>query len=154
MKNDVSRLSHTFTIGHKRVFENIQRIAIQPVVRPMRDHDVTTAATALEQHHPAATLCENPKSLYILWQEYQFGIGGRKAAKDFTAEERGAHKVTYSKRKIIWDKISTMVRASYTSDMAIEKIYTVYGLRTPVSKIIELMRNDQRTRGGHPDLNV
>lgn len=37
-----------------------------------------------------AKLCRNPKSLYILWQEFEFGIGGRKPAKAFTRAERGA----------------------------------------------------------------
>ena len=29
------------------------------------------------------------KDFYILWEEYQKGIGGRKAARVFTREERG-----------------------------------------------------------------
>jgi len=36
-----------------------------------------------------AALESNPKSLNVLRQKYTIGIGGRKAAKDFTAEERG-----------------------------------------------------------------
>ena len=39
------------------------------------------------------TLSKCPKSLYVLWQEYEFGIGGRKPAKLFSAMERG--KVKY-----------------------------------------------------------
>ena len=34
-------------------------------------------------------LSPNPQSLYLLWEEYENGIGGRKAALLFSREERG-----------------------------------------------------------------
>ena len=43
------------------------------------------------------------------------GFSGKKAAKDFTSAERGAHKTKYSFRKVFWDKISKLVRAGHTT---------------------------------------
>ena len=45
------------------------------------------------------TLSKCPRSLYILLQEYQFDIGGRKPARLFTSEERGRLNFNYSLRK-------------------------------------------------------
>ena len=56
-----------------------------------------------------ATLHPSPRTLQMLWQEWIEGIGGRKAAKDFTRVERGACKCKFSRRKIIWDLIQTQV---------------------------------------------
>ena len=74
------------------------------------DHEFSVAAApraptnlgAAQQHqpHPAephiaspsATLSRVPRTLHLLWTEYEVGIGGRKAAKDFTAHERGKEK--------------------------------------------------------------
>ena len=41
---------------------------------------------------PSATLSRVPRTLHLLWTEYEVGIGGWKAAKDFTAHERGKEK--------------------------------------------------------------
>jgi len=38
---------------------------------------------------PAASLSPLPRTLHALWHEFEFGIGGRKPARDFTASERG-----------------------------------------------------------------
>jgi hypothetical protein len=35
-----------------------------------------------------STLSPNLRSLYLLWDEYENGIGGRKAAQLFSREER------------------------------------------------------------------
>jgi hypothetical protein len=62
-------------------------------------------------------------------------------------------KFTYSKRKDVWDKISELIRAGYTSDVAIDKIHKAYGERLSVTKIILAMIADQKN-GGHPQLRV
>ena len=100
------------------------------------------------------TLCENPKTLYVMWQEYMFGINGSKPAKDFTSNERGLNKSQYSRRKVAWEQIVTLMRSKhlYTANQAIEKIYSVYGIHTPLTKIAEMIRIDQKERGGHPEL--
>ena len=91
-----------------------------------------------------------PKDLYILWAEYEAGVGGNKPARQFTASERGKVKFKYSRQKIAWDVIDKMINAGNTSDVAIERIYSVYG-HQPVNKIIHELREGNKT-GGHPIL--
>jgi hypothetical protein len=58
---------------------NIQRIAAQPA-RPIGRNARAAAAEQVEgisQTGPAATLSPHPKSIHSLWQEYEFGVGGR-----------------------------------------------------------------------------
>ena len=43
-----------------------------------------------------SSLCKNPKKLNVLWDEWEFGVGGRKPAKSFNSIERGASKSVYS----------------------------------------------------------
>ena len=88
---------------------NIRRIAVQPVVR-------RAAAAANGPNGGAgaavpATLSPTPRTLYLLWDEYEHGIGGRKAARRFSREERGSvkHKL-YHRRKVIWDGLAELVR--------------------------------------------
>lgn len=100
-----------------------------------------------------ATLSRNPRTLHTLWLEYEFGLGNRKAAKDFTREERGRVKHTFHRRKVLWDKISEMVRSGWSADEACNKIYDVYGPHENVTRIINRMKRDKRT-GGHPSLRV
>jgi hypothetical protein len=100
-----------------------------------------------------ARLSRNPKTLYLLWEEYTVGLKGFKAARLFTTVERGRSKFTYSKRKHVWDKISELIRAGYTADVAIDKMYKAYGERLSVTKIILAMINDQKN-GGHPQLRI
>ena len=98
-----------------------------------------------------ATLSNNPKSLHELWNEYEIGIGNRKAAKDFTRRERGKCKYTYHRRKVLWDMVAQMVRRGWNAQAACSKIYSVYGENSSVTNIINLMRRDKST-GGHPSL--
>jgi len=99
-----------------------------------------------------SSLVANPRDLFVLWQEYEFGVGGRKAAKLFTSSERGKVKFKYSRRKIVWECIHRLIRSGYTADSAIDKIYDVYGRSTSVSTIINRMRDDEK-RGGQPELS-
>ena len=43
-------------------------------------------------------LSRSPKSLYDLWDEWIFGIGENKAAKDLSPTERGKVKFKFSRR--------------------------------------------------------
>ena len=101
--------------------------------------------------HPQ--LYKSPKTLFDLWQEFQFGINGEKAARDFNYHERGKCKSLYSRRKVFWDCVATLVRAGHTSDTAIDKIYAAYGRNTSVTNILLKMIQDRRV-GGHPSLRV
>jgi nucleoid-associated protein YgaU len=101
----------------------------------------------------ASSLSDLPSDLYVLWKEYTRGIGGRKPAKDFTYHERGAVKYNYSRRKVVWDQISELVRAGDTAEVAIDRIYNIYGRRTSVTNIINRLRTD-RMNGGPAALHL
>jgi hypothetical protein len=81
-----------------------------------------------------ATLMPTPSSLHYLWQEYEFGVGGRKAATIFSK---------YLHRKIAWYLISGLVRQGHTADAGIDRIHAVYGGQTSVSNIINGLKRDK-----------
>ncbi len=76
--------------------------------------------------------------------EWIVGFSGKKAAKDFTSAERGAHKTKYSFRKVFWDKISELVRAGHTADRACDLVYEAYGPSLPVTQILKKTRMDRK----------
>ena len=129
----------------KAIEVSTKRIAVQPVVRRSTSQSVSPGVPA------GAKLSKSPNDLYVLWQEYQFGVGGRKAAKDFTYSEKGQNRFAYSRRKVFWDVVEKMMSRGFTSGAAIDKIYQVYGPRLSVTVIIKLLRQDRKT-GGHPQL--
>jgi hypothetical protein len=101
-----------------------------------------------------ASLSPLPKTIHDLWHEYEFGIGGRKPARDFTAAERGGrNKHTYYRRRVVWDVVAALVRAGWTSQAACDEIYRTYGRAQSVTYIINRMLEDRRG-GGHPNLVV
>ena len=110
---------------------------------------------SLEETTPA-TLSNNPRSLLLLWQEYRHGINGRKPAERFTREERNKKdtKQKYYRRNHVWQTIARLVRGSLTAEVAIERIYSVYGYDSSPTKIITaLVRDKKRHPGGlHPNL--
>ena len=68
------------------------------------------------------------------------GIGGRKAAKDFTRLEPGEHA---SCRKIVWDHVRTQVNANRMTTDVINQIYSHYG-GLSVTAIINRIRKDKK----------
>jgi hypothetical protein len=94
-----------------------------------------------------ATLSPNPRLLYLLWDEYENGIGGRKAARLFSREERGKVKDKFHRRKVVWDCVATLVRAGLTAHITINHIHHIYGENMTVTKIINRMRQDRRGAG-------
>lgn len=134
---------------------NIRRIAVQPA-RPIGRNARAAAIESTEDTNeagPRATLSPHPRSIHTLWQEYEFGIGGRKAAKDFTAAERGRVKYNYHRRKVVWDVIAELVRSGWTANTACDRLHEVYGRNLSVTNIINRMRRD-RVNGGHPNLRI
>ena len=105
----------------------------------------SSAEAASEASRLRPKLIDNPRCLHTLWMEYEFGLGGKKAAKLFTDKERGADRSRYSKRLIFWSKISEMIRSGWTSTAAINAVTEHYGTDLSVSKIILKMQKD---RGG------
>ena len=57
-------------------------------VESEEDEDGAEGRTPRVAPRPLAQLYRSPKSLYNLWQEYQFGLNGEKTAKDFSSRER------------------------------------------------------------------
>jgi hypothetical protein len=99
-----------------------------------------------------STLTKCPMSLFVLWNEWEFGIGGQKPAKLFSSKERGRVKSAYSLRKPFWVRIGRMIRGGYTASTAVDKIYSVYPGRS-TTKVLQDIRRDEKN-GGHADLRV
>ena len=82
----------------------------------------------------------------MLWEEYERGLGGQKAARMFTRVERGRVKHKYCRRKMVWDLISTLVCGCLTAQVAINRIYEHYGRADSVTVIINKMKSDHRNQ--------
>jgi len=95
-----------------------------------------------------ATLSGCPRSLHVLWNEYETGIGGSEPAKYFTKEERGKVKHKYSRRLVLWKAVERMIRRGTDCDAAIQRIYDVYRPLHKVTAILNAMQIDERN-GGH-----
>lgn len=115
-------------------------------------------ATATPAEATSAELINNPKTLMELWNEYDKGINGRKAARKFTTAERVRSrkmKQKYWRRNHVWQAIERLVRKGRTPMVACNEIRTVYA-NVSVTKIIENMIDDKKrylNNGGiHPDL--
>ena len=136
--------------------KNIGRLAAAPG-RRMAAVPATTpeAAAAVAAMPRAATplkaeLIPRPRTLHDLWAEWQVGGGGRKPAKDFNSGERGAVRSKYSFRKPFWEKVSEMIRAGLTAQVACDRIYACYGESLSVTQILRKMHADRRS-GMWPD---
>ena len=86
-----------------------------------------------------AMLSNCPRSLFKLWQEYEFGSQGRKAAKRFTSRERGRVKYKYHRRKVVWDTIVRLLGRGHSIHTAVGEIERVYGEGKTVSTYINLL---------------
>jgi hypothetical protein len=93
-----------------------------------------------------------------LWTEWEFGIGGRKPAKDWTREERGhpKSKQMYHRRRNIWRVQDYLIRKGHNIQSANDLILQTYGMGTSLTKISERIVKDKSTyeaSGGlHPNL--
>ena len=126
---------------------NIKRIAIQPITRQAVRPSVpqgTEGGRAAVLRAQGAQLCKYPKDLYVLWQEYEFGLEGNKPAKLYTPAERGANKCSYCRRKVFWDAIETLMQRGASSDVAIDTVYQRYGRDKSNSKILKEMGTNKR----------
>jgi len=145
INNNVRRFGGTIQGGLARQGNQRQR---QQVVQQERQANA-------EGHAPgSATLSQQPRTLLLLWEEYQFGIGGRKPAKDWTSRERNNRedgiKQKYYRRNIVWQSIDRQVRAGLTAAAACHQIRNHYGFRDSVTSIINKMKFD-RTNNRLPD---
>ena len=99
---------------------------------------------------PNVQLSKRPKDLYSLWTEYTHGLGGLKAARDFSSAERGIVKQKYYRRKTFWDVIAKHVDAGYTAPTAVDLVYQVYGRNKSVTMVINKMLEDRKRYNGSP----
>lgn len=125
----------------QRLNASIKRIAVQPVVRSVaHDHEMVS------QPSHSVRLSKGPVNLFELWKEYQFGLGGRAPARLFSPNERGQNRSTYSLRKVFWDAVLELIRSGMTSDVAIDRVYSVYGREKSTTDILRTMRNDRKRK--------
>ena len=95
-----------------------------PVRRIQRHQDLQEIFNAdvegdvMEEQISSVVLSSCPRTLHTLWNEYEFVLANRKAAKDFTDIEQGRVKYIYHRRKVVWDNIGEMVRGSWSSHEA------------------------------------
>jgi hypothetical protein len=89
-----------------------------------------------------------------LWNEYELDIGGRKPAKDFLLHERGKVKNIYSLCNAGWQIISGLVRLGHTSEVAIDRIYAVYGSQPSVTVIQRSLKKDVKAGRRSPNLQI
>ena len=114
----------------------------------------------LQPPQPASTaglaeLSKNPRTLHLLWEEYQNGIGTRKAARLFSIRERNQNKQTkglFCRRKPFWVCIERLVSKGIPPRVAIDRVYQVYGAATPVTAILRNLSKDQKKGGSLPEL--
>ena len=99
---------------------NVRSIAIQPFVCPVVDHSLihvshsghgtpglhgtlnkeTQTLGSRSRTSSGVKMSKNPKILYTVWKEWEFGLNGVKPAKDFTYHERGANNFNYCWHKV------------------------------------------------------
>jgi hypothetical protein len=153
MQNNHTQSTRQSTRQYQTLNSNVNRIAIQPARRvapPNGNNDGDQRQqpnnVAAGNNGGVATLSPTPRCLYTLWQEYQHGIGGRKAARLFTPHERGQAKHKYTRRKVVWETVERLVRGGLQANVAIDRIYQAHGRELNVTRIINRMRTDRKNR--------
>jgi Transcriptional activator of glycolytic enzymes len=111
---------------------------------------------ALENHEAdSASLSPAPKTLHELYTEWQYGIGGRKAARLWNSRERSRRadgiKQKFYRRSVVWKTLNRLVNKGYHVQEAIHMIKDAYGHNCTVSQYINKIIRD-RQNGGHPNL--
>ena len=78
---------------------------------PSPFHSITDTDTdSSTRAHGRVRLCRNPKSLYVLWNEYKFGVSGSRPAKNFSRNERGIDRFTFYMKNNFWGLIDQMMK--------------------------------------------
>ena len=138
--------------SHAKLYNKLKRVellatrsAMAPAARRRPEAIANPGGAGTEE---PATLSGCPRSLHVLWNEYETGIGGSKPAKYFTKEDRGKVKHKYSRRLVLWKAVERMIRRGADCDAAIQRIYDVYRPLHKVTAILNAMQIDERN-GGH-----
>ena len=135
-----------------RAIELSQRAAMAPVARRRLRAVNSGAAEAARSESGVAELTKCPNDLYVLWNEWEVGVGPNKPAKEFTAAERGRVKSKYCRRLKFWKCMERMIRAGASSEVAIRRIYSVNAggdRRKRVSYILRAMAPHEAVGGHH-----
>jgi len=137
--------------------KNVRRLQMTaPTVRRTVPGNGNINIAATQPRRPEVQLSKRPKDLYSLWTEYTHGLGGLKAARDFTSVERGAVKQKYYRRKTFWDVVATHIDGGFTAPAAIDLLYQVYGRNLSVTMVLNKMLEDRKRFNGrpHPRLRI
>ena len=87
------------------------------------------------------TFADAPKNLYVLWSEFDSGVGGNKPTRLFTVSERGKLRFMYCLRKIVWDTIEALGKRGLASDVAHDQIYSECGDQNiKVNDVIKILK--------------
>lgn len=140
----------------------LQQITRRQAMIPFRRNRAANVEQVGEEEHgeplaqidPRARLAAHPKTLYDMWNEWEQGLGGNKAAKLFSATERGRCKHSYCRRKLVWEILARLVRAGYTPQVACDTVYGVYGQNMSVTRIIQGIKDDKRNGVQRAELQV
>ena len=158
VRNELATVKHMLEeerLTTRRYFQiinaNIKRVAHAPA-RPILRGGRMSQSEEQTSYSGTIALSSTPRTLYDLWDEWTIGIGGRKPARYFTAQERGRVKHKFSKRKNIWDLISRLVQTGLSAHVAVDKIYVAYGRHQNVSKIIAAIQRDKKANFIPPGL--
>ena len=123
--------------------------AVEAQPRTRRGEEIRVGASNQGQDTRPATLCNNPKLLSVLWDEYLNGVGGRLPARLFSAAQRGRCKAIYSNRNKFWQLMERLINHGYTASTALDKIERVYP-GTLTQKLVRIRRDENN--GGHNQL--
>ena len=141
----------------EKINKNVCRIAVQPPRMATPAQAALIANTTSPQRCTVVrppTLQKNIRCLGVLWQEWLHGVGGSKAAKDFTPEERG-HKQNcsrFSRRLPIWLLISKLVNAGVLAPEAIRRIEAQYGPKVSIISLGSRIKADIKANRLHQSL--
>jgi hypothetical protein len=116
---------------------NVEGIALAPGVRSCVAAPPTTA-------HMVLRLSKCPRDLWVLWKEWDLGLGGEKPAKAYTPAKWGVNKFFFLCRKVLWDTVKGMIRRGQMADVAINNVYWAYGWNNSVTQILNRMKDDRR----------
>jgi hypothetical protein len=126
----------------------------QPEQPPAIIQQQAPVAPAVVQVALEASLSPSPRTHNVLWEEWEYGIGGRKPASQFTEQESGfpSRKSTYSRRRAFWNLVCRLIRRGHSAQDAINMIYGVYGQNLTVSKILDRIIRDRKNDTWHVTL--
>jgi hypothetical protein len=106
------------------------------------------------------TLAPNVRDLMVLWNEWEYGVAGRKAAKDWTSVERGGGgnrkvKQMYHGRRNIWRIQQHLINKGRSIHSANALIEQTYGINQSITAISMAIARDRATYGAtgglHPN---